>query len=258
MMTKPHTIATGSISPCWFATINPRAYELFKNALHDACIEWLQNDWPRAANEEAMTPKLLTQISTYVKRVVPQIQKELKKPPFHGYFYFDYVEATKSQEHQLGADFAVLVELNLPNYIYAERFSLFQAKLFDHNSTKIEKEQLERLRNFTEESYYIFYNDRVQGPKSVPYVLRARNIEAILAGRRSKTTLFRQAVVLFSLDLDIVLADHLISLWEGEDRIKSLHKVIPIIKDLVPRLITIRIGGEREFSRDKEVYDENR
>jgi hypothetical protein len=244
-MTKPHTIATGSISPCWLATIKPRAYGLFKNAIHDACVEWLQNDWPRAANEEAMTPKLLTQISVYVKRAAPQIQKELKAPPFHGSFYFDYVEATKSQEHQLGADFAILVELNLPNCICAERFSLFQAKLFDHNSTTIKKEQLEVLRNFTEESYYIFYNDKVQGPIVIPYVLRARNIEAILAGRKNKTTLFRQAVVPFALDFDTVLVDHIISLWEGEDHIKSLHKVVPIIRHLVPRLITIRIASER-------------
>lgn len=257
MMTMPHIMATGSISPCWLARINQKAYELFKNAVHNACVEWLKKDWRRAADEEAMTSKLLTQIFEYVQRISPQIQAELAKPPFHGYFYFDYVETTKSQEHELGADFAILVELKLPNYAYAERFSLFQAKLFKNNSTRIKKKQLSDLRDFTEESYYIFYDDKVHGSKTIPYVLRARNVEAILAGRKSKTTIYRPAVIPFTLDFDIVLSDHLISLWEGEDRIKSLHKVTPIIKDLVPRLVSIRIGSETEFSVSKEVYDKN-
>lgn len=257
-MTVPNPIGVGSASPCWLASMNAKAYELLKTTFYNACIEWLQEDWPRAANEEAMTPKLLTQISQHVRRIMPQIQGELQKPPFYGTFSFDYVETTKCQEHELGADFAVLVELNLARYISAERFSLFQAKLFDHNSTEINREQLEKLRGFTEESYYIFYNDRRCGPNAIPYILRARTVEAVLAEQRSKTSLSQSAVMPFALDFDRVLTDHLISLWEGEDHIKTLQKVIPVIKNLVPRVMRIGIRSEGEISMYKEGRHENR
>jgi len=243
---KPQTIATGSVSPCWLATISPGAYELFKNCLHDACVTWIHNDWPRAADEEAMTSKLLTRVTSYVKSIIPQIQKEIAKPPLRGYFHFDYIESTKKQEHELGADFAILVELSWHHRIHAERFSLFQAKLFKHKSTTVKKEQLGKLRGFSDQSYYLFYNDKTRGPKAIPYAIPARNVEAILAGCKSKNTLYRPAVIPFALDFDIVLADHLISLWEGEDRIQSLNQILPIVKRLVPRLITIQIGSEEE------------
>jgi hypothetical protein len=190
-------------------------------------------------------------MSSHVKSIIPQIQKELAKPSLRGYFHFDYVEPTKKEEHELGADFAVLVELNWHHRIHAERFSLFQAKLFKRNSATIEKEQLEKLRDFSEESYYLFYNDKVQGPKVIPYTIPARNVEALLVGLKCKKTLSREAIIPFALDFDTVVTDHLISLWEGEDHIKSLRRILPIIERLVPRLVTIRIGiAQERYERD--------
>lgn len=248
---KPPTIASGSVSPCWLATISPAAYELLKNQIHDACVTWVQDDWPRAADEEAMTSKLLTRMSSYVKSIAPQIQRKITTSRLSGYFHFDYTESTKKEEHELGADFAIFVELNWHHRIHAERFSLFQAKLFKHNSTTIENEQLEKLRNFSEESYYLFYNDKVHGPKVVPYTIPARNVEAVLAGLECKKTLSREAIIPFALDFETVVVNHLISLWEGEDHIKSLKRTLPIIERLVPRLVTIRIGiGEEPYERD--------
>jgi hypothetical protein len=80
-------------------------------------------------------------------------------------------------EGETGADFALVLDVNLPNVLQAQRSVLGQAKILDGSSLALDNEQLERILQVggPESAAYL-----VWGKKKLPSVLSAENVAAFI------------------------------------------------------------------------------
>jgi hypothetical protein len=227
----------------WMIKQSPVVWGLLRQAAFEGCTNWLNNDWQRSKGEDSMTAKLLKAVTDSLKKATPQINQALTKAPIRGSCSFDYREFNLSEEARIGADFAIYVEMNIANTLQVERYSLFQAKLLRGHSASIDPEQLSTIRDITSESFYVFYNSKTKGTKSIPYVVTSRNVAAMLP--KGSKTIHQSKLEFFARTFDDVLVESLISLWEGDDKFAASNKIKSFLSMHVPYILTIKISSEQ-------------
>ncbi|MFN0202853.1 MAG: hypothetical protein ACKVTZ_15120 [Bacteroidia bacterium] len=155
--------------------------DLFFKSLIRAEIRFSSRFIPQRSNEERLTGHLISEIGGAIELIKPifeqtslSIYSEKKTIDF---FYFDLSKGGKL-EKQTGADLAITIAIDLPDFPKTFKTIVFQAKKI-HNSTSLDLVQYETLVEHNQgASAYLFYDTDLQTLSS-PFVVMTNNISSI-------------------------------------------------------------------------------
>ena len=134
---------------------------------------------PQRSNEERLTGHLISEIGGSIELVKSNfLEASLKlynESKVIDFFYFDMSKGGKL-EKITGADLAITVIIDLPDFPKTIKTYIFQAKKIQ-NSTSIDNFQYKTLMSHRENSYgYLFYDGNLQTLSS-PFVLQHGNMK---------------------------------------------------------------------------------
>lgn len=128
---------------------------------------------PQRSNEERLTGHLISEIGASIELAKPYFLETsltlYNEKKVIDFFYFDMSKGGKL-EKQTGADLAITIVIDLPDYPKTFKTYIFQAKKIN-GSTSLDISQYETLKNHDKNSYgYLFY-DTDLNTLSSPFVL---------------------------------------------------------------------------------------
>jgi hypothetical protein len=142
-------------------------------------------------------------------------------------------------ERETGADFALTIEVDVPNEIHADRSVLGQAKLVDGESIPIDGRQLHTLLDFggPESATYLMW-----GSGHEPIVIAAENIRTL--GRVRRTNRLVVDVLRYGKPFAEFLVESFIGLWFGKDfDRRAIAQIEPIPQESPTALYMMLHGG---------------
>jgi len=168
-------------------------FDLFR-AVMAAEIRFVGNYIPQNSHEERLTGHLLSETIFSLDLMEPTVRKKL----FELYgeeinFDFHYADiATSGMEKNTGGDFALIVEVDLPDIPTFVRAFKFQAKKAMPPSARVDLGQLDVLsKENPEGSYYVFYNldsKSMNTGRRPPLVVSARECQSQLDNKEKQKT----------------------------------------------------------------------
>lgn len=155
--------------------------DLFFKSVIRAEIRFSSRFIPQRSNEERLTGHLISEIGGAIELIKPifeqvalNVYNEKKAIDF---FYFDLSKGGKL-ERQTGADLAITIVIDLPDFPTTFKTIIFQAKKI-HNSSSLDLAQYEALvAHSYGASAYLFYDTDLQTLSS-PFVVMTGSIKSI-------------------------------------------------------------------------------
>lgn len=147
--------------------------DIFFKALIRAEVRFASRFVPQRSHEERLTGHLISEIGSSIEIAKPYFYdsalKFYNEKKFIDFFYFDMSKGGKL-EKRTGADLAISVIIDLPDYPKMIKSFIFQSKKYSH-SIQLDLSQFEILTSYTAKgSGYLFY-DTSTFSLSSPFVL---------------------------------------------------------------------------------------
>jgi hypothetical protein len=164
-------------------------------------------------------------------------------------------------ESETGADFALTLQVAVPDEVKADRSVLGQAKLVDDESVPIPIQQLNNLLEFAGSVSGVYL---LWGPGQSPAVITADNIKTLARARG--TNRLRPEILRYGKPFAEFLVDMFLGLWFGKDFVRDeIRKRIPANSPtdlyvmlhmgvLPPNVIHFDIASSRGRDRAPGVY----
>ena len=150
---------------------------------------------PQNSHEERLTGHLISELAGSLAIIQRRFMREaehLYGKPLGLQFYYADMSANRMEPHT-GADFALILHLNLPDYGEHVRAIVCQAKKLGSRA-RIETGQLDRLIAWADEgAYYCFYDMNVA--RCAPLVVKAGSVKEGLGGSPNRHSLARQHII---------------------------------------------------------------
>ncbi len=156
-------------------------------------------------------------------------------------FELSHVDLQKTEDVG-GADFAILLDIDIAKRHTRSAFCVFQAKRQVSRPLSLSgkaRRQLDRLLYFTHAAYYLFYP--TAAPRECPQVVPARVVRAYVDSRRSQT-ITRDELDAVAVDFQDYVSYDFVSGWSGDDRSpRSVSEfVVHVVRPV--HLVRIRVG----------------
>lgn len=160
---------------------NPLHRILFQAFLY-AEIRFTTNYIPQNSHEERLTGHLISEINSALEIVKETYHNSAKEfygtDDIHLNFHYTDLSANK-QEKITGADMAIILHNNLPDYESYTKVAIIQAKKFD-KSMRIDTEQFRTLNSFAGGCGYYCGYDMNNDDLYPPMILKLGSIENII------------------------------------------------------------------------------
>lgn len=204
-------------------------HSIFRNAVATIISE-AEGDLARAdaretiGNEDTQCQHFFTKAFTQMQMKQDELTKALlccskvQQPVLEIRYYRSVPRQSRKRrnphlvESETGADFALTLQVDVPDDIFAERSVFGQAKLIDDQSIPIGAHQLNTLLSFAgpESATYLMW-----GPRYSPTMITAENIKTL--GRIKKTNRLNEDVLRYGKPFAEFLVESFIGLWFGKD-----------------------------------------
>jgi len=232
---------------------------LFKSFVY-AELQFINNYIPQNSHEERLTGHLTSEYSNSLS-LIHSTFKEKAKELYNEDVDLDFLYSdlsSNSQEKITGADFGIILHLNLPDYPEKIKTLVCQAKKFNLIAS-ININQLETLKQFGEEASFYCYYDMNEKERNSPLIQRAHQI-SIDNESSAKTVSLKREKITKSWNGGIPLSVYLIfelmtadtnygksftNLWDASRFLNNSNRDEPI-----SRILTISIGGVSNSKQD--------
>lgn len=229
---------------------------------------FIQEYIPQGSHEERLTGHLISEFVSSLRIVKDSFQKvtyELCNKYIPLEFYYKDV-STKGQEKHTGADFAIILHINLPNETERVRCAMFQVKkLPDSNNPKIMKDQQLALINGNKEGgFYCFYDMKTEKTMS-PIACMAKEIPIDENyPKNSKTCKLDYILSCKSFPLSYYLVHMMVvkDKYKLSKEFLQLTEAVKFVLRKVPgvkpprRVLMISIGGLKESKQEIKDFPE--
>jgi len=189
-----------------------RLFDLFFKAMIRAEVRFISRYVPQQSHEERLTGNLVSEMDSAVFLVKEDFretaQKMYSEDKEIDFFYYDLSRGGKI-ESATGADLAIMLLIDLPDFPFTVKTMILQAKKIVRGSAQLDRKQYETLVNHKrEDCAYLFY-DMDTHTLASPLVLP---VAAYPLEQKHKAATEKDNAS-FSLNLDDTLHGHPLSLF---------------------------------------------